>query len=158
MHKEQSACAVIVMSLRSIARQATVLACILMACVSSASAQQKGQWVPGQFGLNAGVIPDPGITYANLVVNYSATRLNDSNGNPILPNVSGTFSFWADENIFYYVPNRKVLPTPTSSRSTWVGTLGIEWTSSPDIRSSLPRGDTHLERVTTWVPDIGETI
>jgi hypothetical protein len=27
--------------------------------------QQKGQWLPGQFGLNAGVIPEPGITYAN---------------------------------------------------------------------------------------------
>ncbi len=89
--------------------RAAPLACILLGCVSSASAQQKGQWVPGQFGLNSGVIPDPGITYANLAVNYSATRLNGSNGNRILLNVSGTFSFWADENIFYYVPNHKFL-------------------------------------------------
>jgi hypothetical protein len=35
----------------------------------TATAQQKGQWVPGRFGLNAGVILDPGITYANLAVN-----------------------------------------------------------------------------------------
>jgi hypothetical protein len=93
----------------SMRSRATVLACILLGCVSPASAQQKGQWVPGQFGLNSGVIPDPGITYANLAVNYSATRLNDSNGNRILLNVSGTYSFWADENIFYYVPNHKFL-------------------------------------------------
>jgi len=71
-------------------------------------AQQKGQWVPGQFGLNAGVIPDPGITYANLALNYSSSQLNNSNGNPVSA-VSGTYSFWVDENIFYYVPNHKFL-------------------------------------------------
>ncbi len=65
--------------------------------------------MPGQFGLNAGVIPDPGVTYANLAVNYSAGQLNDSNGNNILQNVTGNYSFWVDENIFYYVPNHKVL-------------------------------------------------
>jgi hypothetical protein len=72
-------------------------------------AQQKGQWVPGQWGLNPGVIPDPGITYANLAVNYSASQLNDSNGNRILKNVTGTYSFWVDENIIYYVPEHKFL-------------------------------------------------
>jgi hypothetical protein len=71
--------------------------------------QQKGQWVPGQFGLNAGVIPDPGFTYANLALNYSAGQLNDSNGNRIIQNVTGTYSFWVDENIFYYVPAHKFL-------------------------------------------------
>ena len=42
MHKEQSACAVIVMSLRSIARQATVLACILMAAFHQRQHSRKG--------------------------------------------------------------------------------------------------------------------
>jgi hypothetical protein len=83
-------------------------ACFILACALPSMAQQKGQWVPGQFGLNAGVIPDPGITYANLAVNYSASQLNDSNGNH-LPNISGTYSFWADENVFYYVPQHKIL-------------------------------------------------
>jgi hypothetical protein len=71
--------------------------------------QQKGQWVPGQFGLNAGAIPEPGITYANLALNYSAGRLNNSSGDEILQNVTGTYSFWVDENIFYYVPHHKIL-------------------------------------------------
>jgi hypothetical protein len=88
---------------------AFVLALILAEFVSPLLGQQKGQWVPGQFGLNAGVIPDPGITYANLAVNYSAGRLNNSTGSRILQNVTGTYSFWADENIFYYVPHHKVL-------------------------------------------------
>src|SRR5579864_5017861 len=86
-----------------------VVVCILFGGALSALAQQKGQCVPGGFGLNAGVIPDPGITYANLAVNYSADRLNDSNGNKILQNVTGTYSFWADENIIYYVPEHKFL-------------------------------------------------
>jgi hypothetical protein len=87
---------------------ASVLTCIFLGSASSALAQQKGQWVPGQFGLNAGVIPDPGITYANLALNYSASQLNDSNGNKV-SGVTGTYSFWVDENILYYVPKHKFL-------------------------------------------------
>jgi hypothetical protein len=85
-----------------------VLACMFLGVASSALAQQKGQWVPGQFGLNAGVIPDPGFTYANLALNYSADQLNNANGNKI-PGISGNYSFWVDENIFYYVPKHKFL-------------------------------------------------
>jgi hypothetical protein len=86
-----------------------VLAYVFLVGASSALAQQKGQWVPGQFGLNAGAIPEPGISYANLALNYSASRLNDSSGNRVLQNVTGTYSFWVDENIFYYVPKQKFL-------------------------------------------------
>src|ERR1700733_3262471 len=82
---------------------------IIVGFVSPVLAQQKGQWVPGQFGLNAGVIPNPGIPYANLALNYSADRLNNSNGDRILQNVTGTYSFWVDENILYYVPAHKFL-------------------------------------------------
>src|SRR5277367_2089521 len=74
----------------------------------SAFAQQKGQWVPGQFGLNAGVIPDPGFTYANLALNYSAGQLNNGGGNSV-PGITGNYSFWVDENIIYYVPKHKIL-------------------------------------------------
>jgi hypothetical protein len=82
--------------------------CIVSAYTSPSPAQQKGQWVPGQFGLNAGVIPDPGVTYANLALNYSASQLNDSSNNPVSA-TSGSYSFWVDENILYYVPKHKVL-------------------------------------------------
>jgi hypothetical protein len=85
------------------------LACLFLICALPSHAQQKGQWVPGQFGLNAGVIPSPGITYANMPLNYSASQLNDSNGNRLLQNVTGTYSFWVDENIVYYVAHHKIL-------------------------------------------------
>src|SRR5208282_2965750 len=84
-----------------------VLVCMFLGVASSALAQQKGQWVPGQMGLNAGVIPAPGFTYSNMVINYSASQLNDSSGNP-LPRISGTYSFWVDENIFMYEPDHKI--------------------------------------------------
>ena len=87
----------------------SILTCFFLICSGPLLAQQKGQWVPGQFGLNAGVIPDPGITYANLALNYSASQLNDSNGNKLLQNVTGTYSFWVDENIIYIVPSHKIL-------------------------------------------------
>jgi len=93
----------------NIKRAILISACFVLTCALPSLAQQKGQWVPGQLGLNAGVIPDPGITYANLALNYSADRLNDSSGNRILQNVTGTYSFWVDENIFYYVPAHKFL-------------------------------------------------
>ena len=87
-----------------------VLACmfVFLTDASSALGQQKGQWVPGQFGLNAGVIPDPGITYGNLAFNYSAGQLNGPNGNKI-SGITGTYSFWTDENVLYYVPKHKFL-------------------------------------------------
>ena len=65
-----------------------VLTLIAVGFASSLLGQQKGQWAPGQLGLNAGVIPDPGITYANLAMNFSASQLNDSNENHILQNVT----------------------------------------------------------------------
>jgi hypothetical protein len=88
--------------------ETVVLVCVVLLGASSASAQQKGQWVPGQFGLNAGVIPDPGFTYANLALNYSASQLNNANGNPVT-RLGGTYSFWVDENIIYFVPKHKIL-------------------------------------------------
>jgi len=93
----------------NIKRAVSVFAGLIGLCAVQLLAQQKGQWVPGQYGLNAGVIPDPGITYANLAVNYSAGQLNDSSGNKLTQNTTGTYGFWADENILYYVPSHKVL-------------------------------------------------
>jgi len=85
-----------------------ILACLIVGCASLLQSQQKGQYVPGQQGLNAGVVPDPGVTYANMTINYSASQLNNANGNSV-SGISGTYSFWVNENVFYYVPKFKVL-------------------------------------------------
>ncbi len=84
-----------------------LLACTFLGSFSSTFAQQKPQWMPGQMGLNAGILPSPGFTYANIDINYDAGSFNGSKGNAIP--VTGDYNVWAIENIFYYVPNTKFL-------------------------------------------------
>ena len=89
-------------------------------------AQQKGQWVPGQEGLNAGILPDPGVSIVNITLNYSSTRLNDSQGNSVP--IQGSYDVWAVENFVFYVPSKKFLgghlgfavaqPTPANGSLT----------------------------------------
>jgi hypothetical protein len=85
-----------------------ILTSIILPCTSGLFAQQKGQYVPGQYGLNAGIAPDPGFTFASLTINYSADSLKNSSGSSVA-GVTGTYGFWAVENIFYYVPRHKIL-------------------------------------------------
>ena len=112
----------------------TLVGCLLLAFIWSvpSSAQQKGQWVPGQSGLNAGVIPDSGVTYANMAFYYSASQLNGPNGNP-LQGITGTYSFWADENIFYYVPSHKFLGGYFMPYVVLTGASGSVVADLPDI-------------------------
>jgi hypothetical protein len=120
-----------------IERRVLVLALIIIGFASPMLAQQKGQWVPGQFGLNAGLIPVPGITYANIALNYSSSRLNDSNGNRLTQNVTGTYAFWVDENIFYLVPKHKILG------ATFMPYVALNYASG-SLVADIPVGSTTL--------------
>ncbi len=94
--------------------------------------QQKGQWVTGQYGLNAGVVPDAGLTYLNLALTYSAGQLNDSNGHRI-SGLTGTYSFWVDQNVFMYVPKHKIFGghfAPYASLNLANGSLVAEITGT----------------------------
>ena len=92
----------------------------------NARAQQKGQYMPGQFGLNAGVMPDPGFTYIAMPLNYSADTLRNGNGNAIP--LTTSYDVWVVENFFYYVWRFKFLggkfgmaiaqPTPANGSVT----------------------------------------
>ena len=75
--------------------------------VTAVSAQQKPQWMPGQMGLNSGIMPSPGITYLNITINYDASTFNGPAGKPIP--ATGTYNVWAVENAFYFVPTQKFL-------------------------------------------------
>ena len=122
--------------------ETAVLGCMLLGDASSVLAQQKGQWVPGQFGLNAGAIPEPGVTYANLALNYSASRLNDSSGNRVFQNVTGTYAFWVDENIFTTSRNKSFsagTACPTSHSTTRAASwwLTLAWQRITSDRKSV---------------------
>jgi len=83
----------------------STLTFVLAFSLASSSAQQRGQYMPGQYGLNSGVLPAPGFTYADMNVNYDSSTLNDAAGKatPVI----GSYNVWAIENIVYYVPNFK---------------------------------------------------
>jgi hypothetical protein len=82
------------------------VALVFLIAASSLSAQQKPQWMPGQVGLNAGILPSPGLTYVNMDINYDADAFNGPKGNAVP--VTGTYNVWAVEDIFYYVFHGKV--------------------------------------------------
>ena len=84
-----------------------IFALLLSTASSIVLAQQKPQWMPGQVGLNAGILPDPGFTYLNITVNYSADKFNGPRGNAIP--ATGTYDVWAIENCFYYVLPQRIL-------------------------------------------------
>lgn len=80
---------------------------LLFSNIPSVLAQQKPQWLPGQVGLNAGILPSPGFTFVNMDVNYNAGTFNGPRGNAVP--ASGTYDVWAIENMFYYILNPHVL-------------------------------------------------
>ena len=84
--------------------QSFFLICLVaLLCAWTAAAQQKGQYMPGQFGLNAGVMPAPGFTYQNMEINYDTNTFNDASGNALAPKPN--LSLWVIENWLIYVPN-----------------------------------------------------
>ena len=92
---------------------------------SALRAQLKGQYQPGQYGLNAGVLPDPGITYADLNLNYSAGRLisqADNRSRPLVHITSGLSK---------------------TSFSMFLSSRFLERSSHPDTLPHTRRGDSH---------------
>jgi hypothetical protein len=92
---------------RQIRFTGSLLALLLLSCVLSLHGQQKPQWMPGQVGLNAGILPSPGFSYANITIDYRSGAFNGPSGSAIP--VTGNYNVWAVENFFYYIPDLKVL-------------------------------------------------
>jgi hypothetical protein len=88
-------------------KETSALALIVLSVCSPLRAQQKGQWMSGQVGLNAGILPSPGFTAVNMDINYSAGTFNDRNGNAVP--VTGSYNVWVVETLLYFVPNTKFL-------------------------------------------------
>jgi hypothetical protein len=84
-----------------------ILALFLLNWAPPLRAQQKPQWMPGQMGLNSGIMPAPGFSYVNIDINYFSNAFNNAKGSAIP--VTGNYNVWAVENFFYYVPDLNVL-------------------------------------------------
>jgi hypothetical protein len=128
-------------------RTFAILIGIALAGVPSLTAQQKGQYQPGQYGLNAGVLPDPGITYMNLELNYNAGQLNAANGTPT--RIKGTYNVWAMENIFIYVPKFKVFGAKFAPFVAFP-TLGTGSLTLPFLGNGVTAGTGGFALADTW--------
>jgi hypothetical protein len=78
---------------------ATALA-TLLALASAGLAQQKGQYILGTNGLNAGIQPAPGFAYSNLSTFNGSDRLKGPDGEPVP--VEGNFALKVNQNFFIY--------------------------------------------------------
>jgi len=137
---------------------------VLCLCLSAfpSYAQQKGQYMPGAFGLNAGVLPSPGLTYENMEVNYDTSTLNDPSGKAINPKPN--LNLWVVENWFIYMTNAKflgghigfvaIIPmiANASIDLSQLNKTGTTWGLSDTWLQPLTLG-WHLKRADTWVGD-----
>lgn len=83
-----------------------ILLC-LFALASPLAAQNRGQYLPGTNGLNSGVLPEPGLTYANVFTWWSADTLKGAQGQNIP--TSGSTNLYVDQNLFMYTTERTFL-------------------------------------------------
>ena len=127
--------------------------------LGGASAQEKGQWVPGQSGLNAGILPNPGNSYANLTIHYSASTLKGAKGN-FIP-LTGVDRFGVVENVVYYASKIKVLGgelafqirMPVANESLTASAFGIDAgdAGGADTWVQPVTQEWNLKRASTWV-------
>src|SRR5271167_482729 len=90
----------------------------------------RGVYSPGFNATNSGVMPEPGLTYANYFLDYSFNSFQTSSGDTILE--KGNAAVFADANLFAFVTKKKILGAnyavvallPISNSSISSATLG----------------------------------
>ena len=119
------------------------LALVAVSLVGSvgASAQERGQYIPGFRGLNSGFQAPPGFTYANYFIWYPSNRVNDRHGDEAIADID--LDLLIDFNVFAYTTKAKFLganygflaAVPISNTSIGLQRLGqgIETVGLADI-------------------------
>jgi len=83
----------------------SIVVVVVLAAV--ANGQQRPQWMAGQAGLDAGVVPDPGYSFQNLTDYYYSNRVNGPDGKQ-LPLGQIAYHVVASENISTWVVDTKI--------------------------------------------------
>lgn len=79
----------------------------MLSSAGSANAQTRGQYTPGINATNSGVLPEPGLTYSNVFLDYTFNELHGADGQRLQANPA--FTILADLNAFLWVSNKKLL-------------------------------------------------
>jgi hypothetical protein len=86
-------------------RTRVAVVCMLL-MAHPAEAQNRGVYPLGMSALNAGSLPDSGVTYANQLLQYSRDRAKDNSGHT--EDATGAHSVVMDMNTFTWVSRRSV--------------------------------------------------
>jgi hypothetical protein len=90
---------------------AVVIALLLLtgaaSCLAQAVPPVRGVYTPGLMATNSGVLPPPGLTYANYFMDYSFDQFKTAKGDTIFE--QGHAAVFADINVFIYVTKLKFL-------------------------------------------------
>ena len=88
-----------------------LLGLLLLAGAGSSLAQAlppiRGVYTPGFNATNSGVMPEPGLTYANYFMDYSFDQFQTSKGDTIFEH--GSAAVFMDINVFEWVSKKKIL-------------------------------------------------
>ncbi len=88
-------------------RNIVLLAVVTVAITGSATAQERGQYLPGFRGLNTAEQPGAGFTYANYFIWYPTSTFKDRNGKTAP--VTFSMNLYADLNLLAFTPKKKIL-------------------------------------------------
>jgi len=80
---------------------------MLLIAPSRADGQVRGLYPPGVFSTNSGVMPEPGLTYANYFLDYTFNELHGADGQRLQANPA--FTVLIDGSLFEYVSKKKIL-------------------------------------------------
>jgi hypothetical protein len=103
-------------------KRCLIVLVLLMLPAGALFAQERGQYVPGFGGLNAGVQAPAGWTYANYFIRYSTDRFNDRTGSQVPLDFS--LDLLVDFNLVAYTTKTKLLG------ATYGLTVGVPLTNT----------------------------
>ena len=92
-------------TIKVLLKWSVVLTVAILLLSPGAQAQERGQYLPGFRGLNAGSQPPPGFTYANYFFWYPTDTLKNRHGDSL--NVDFDLDLLADMNVFAYTTKAK---------------------------------------------------
>ncbi len=76
-------------------------------CLAQALPPVRGVYTPGFNATNSGVMPEPGLTYANYFMDYSFDQFQTVKGDTIFE--QGSAAVFVDINVFEWVSKKKFL-------------------------------------------------
>src|SRR5260370_4605017 len=75
-------------------------------CLGQALPPVRGVYTPGFNATNSGVMPEPGLSYANYFIDYSFNQFRSASGTIVAQNNAAVF---VDINAFEWVAKKKIL-------------------------------------------------